>query len=505
MSDREAENATRRTSLVQCLNLDFPFSPSFLCTGVILIWIQCILYARYIHVDGGTTTIAINFSRCAFIVIACAIALYRGFSPKAQQYLGQISIGLMTVASFMLFLQSTEPNMNLTLLASIFAGAGLAWGGGQCINLYVRLGMREAVLYTFLSMAFSALIGIAIAFVPEYIAYFISMLLPVTALIMYDRATKNLNARDAVRGSSHTPQADDLYGKEPRSTWIRLAFGIALFSFVLGASRGFPYGSSIELPPVFQIVQFLGVIAACLFLIRHVLIEQRGLRFSMLWQTQLFALSLGVILLATFDDFAISLGATLIAITNLFQVAFLWFLSYDFARHRKLPSYIILGAFWFLHLFFRETGRLTMLSLGPSQSIGATVLVAIMICLLATSMGFLLTDDIPRIRPLFSDLEPRGTKRAETIEKNSARMLDEAAVEEEKQQVIVTYLKAKFHLTQREAEISVLLSQGRSTTYIAATLFLSDNTVRSYVKNIYAKMDIHSKQDFIDYMRSQKF
>lgn len=71
-------------------------------------------------------------------------------------------------------------------------------------------------------------------------------------------------------------------------------------------------------------------------------------------------------------------------------------------------------------------------------------------------------------------------------------------------QRIAHHLQEEYHLTQREAEITIPLSQGRSTTYIAATLYLSDNTVRTYVKNIYAKMDIHSKQDLIDYIRALK-
>lgn len=503
-----AEESTRNDGALRAWRraffADHPFCPGLLCTGVVLLWIQCILYARYIHVDGGLTTIAINFSRCAFIAIACGVALRMGFPLKAQRVLGRICIGLMTVASFLFFVQSTEPSLNLTLAASVCAGVGLAWGGGQCINLYVRLGIREAVLYTFLAMALSTIFGIAIAFVPDYIAYIVSMILPVLVLFMYRSAQQQLDERDELAGNQQVPQEDNLYGSEPSGTWVRLGFGIALFSFVLGASRGFPYGQSIELPPLFQVLQFLGVTGACLLIIYRSLVKRKSLRFSMLWLTQLGALALGVVLLATLNPLAVSIGATLIAITNLFQVAFLWFLSYDVSRHHQLPAYAITGAFWLLHLFFREAGRLAILGLGPTQSLGETLLVAIMMCLLAGSMGFLLTDDIPKIRPFFSDLEPQGTKRAEVMKKVSAPMLDAAALEEARNRKAIEYLQSEYHLTQREAEISIPLSQGRSTAYIAATLYLSDNTVRTYVKNIYAKMGIHSKQDLIDFMRAME-
>ena len=57
-------------------------------------------------------------------------------------------------------------------------------------------------------------------------------------------------------------------------------------------------------------------------------------------------------------------------------------------------------------------------------------------------------------------------------------------------------------MTNREAEVLMLLAEGRSSSYIAGVLVLSDNTVRSYVKNIYQKLGVHSKQDVIDFVKA---
>ncbi|MEG2932619.1 MAG: LuxR C-terminal-related transcriptional regulator [Gordonibacter sp.] len=59
-------------------------------------------------------------------------------------------------------------------------------------------------------------------------------------------------------------------------------------------------------------------------------------------------------------------------------------------------------------------------------------------------------------------------------------------------------LASRYRLTQRESDILEHLSRGRTATYIGATLYLSPNTVRGYIKNIYAKMEVHSKQELID-------
>ena len=67
-----------------------------------------------------------------------------------------------------------------------------------------------------------------------------------------------------------------------------------------------------------------------------------------------------------------------------------------------------------------------------------------------------------------------------------------------------TYVHECFGLTNREVEVLLLLAEGRSSSYIAEELVLSANTVRGYVKNIYQKLDVHSKQDVIDFAKSFK-
>ncbi|NVO19818.1 MAG: response regulator transcription factor [Bacteroidetes bacterium] len=48
-------------------------------------------------------------------------------------------------------------------------------------------------------------------------------------------------------------------------------------------------------------------------------------------------------------------------------------------------------------------------------------------------------------------------------------------------------------LTSREIEILTLITQGFSTEIIAEKLFISIQTVRNHIKNIYDKLQVHSK------------
>ncbi len=53
-------------------------------------------------------------------------------------------------------------------------------------------------------------------------------------------------------------------------------------------------------------------------------------------------------------------------------------------------------------------------------------------------------------------------------------------------------------LTEREVEILSLLAQGRDGKFIAERYVLSYNTVKTHIKHIYQKLDVHSRQELID-------
>jgi DNA-binding NarL/FixJ family response regulator len=48
-------------------------------------------------------------------------------------------------------------------------------------------------------------------------------------------------------------------------------------------------------------------------------------------------------------------------------------------------------------------------------------------------------------------------------------------------------------LTDREAEVLALITQGRSNAEVAALTFLSPNTVKSYIRSVYRKIDVSSR------------
>lgn len=80
------------------------------------------------------------------------------------------------------------------------------------------------------------------------------------------------------------------------------------------------------------------------------------------------------------------------------------------------------------------------------------------------------------------------------------------SVEGESSELALNYgmVASRFSLSKREEEIMLHLCQGRTRPYIAESLFLSENTVRSYTKSMYRKLDVHSKQELIDLVQRER-
>jgi DNA-binding NarL/FixJ family response regulator len=60
-------------------------------------------------------------------------------------------------------------------------------------------------------------------------------------------------------------------------------------------------------------------------------------------------------------------------------------------------------------------------------------------------------------------------------------------------------------LSKRETEILEHIANGKSSTRIASELFIDAETVKSHMKNIYAKLNVNSKADAIKAAKENKF
>ncbi|WP_337368679.1 helix-turn-helix transcriptional regulator [Senegalimassilia faecalis] len=61
-----------------------------------------------------------------------------------------------------------------------------------------------------------------------------------------------------------------------------------------------------------------------------------------------------------------------------------------------------------------------------------------------------------------------------------------------------------YGLSARELEILDLFAQGRSANWIAEHLTISKNTVRTHLRAIYSKLDVHSRQELLDLLAGNR-
>ena len=68
----------------------------------------------------------------------------------------------------------------------------------------------------------------------------------------------------------------------------------------------------------------------------------------------------------------------------------------------------------------------------------------------------------------------------------------------------VAILAREHKLTPRETEVFGLLAHGRSIPYVRDALIISRDTAATHAKHIYAKLDVHSRQELIDLVMSDE-
>jgi DNA-binding CsgD family transcriptional regulator len=66
-----------------------------------------------------------------------------------------------------------------------------------------------------------------------------------------------------------------------------------------------------------------------------------------------------------------------------------------------------------------------------------------------------------------------------------------------------TAIASRSGLSPREHEILMLLARGRNADYIARVLYIAPSTVKTHIKSIYRKLDIHSQQNLMDIIESE--
>lgn len=293
------------------------------------------------------------------------------------------------------------------------------------------------------------------------------------------------------------------YDNEPKLSLVPIIGGIAVFGLALGLSRGFPAGSPVPFGLPVRFVHQLGVVAISAGFLWWIGAKGRHISFSLLWRLEIVIAATGAFILMVLPGAATEIAVAIVNIADTLMLCVLFITAQDVARHSSLHPFVIFGGAWAARVLSRNLGRTVVFALSPMTQSESAVL-GIIVFALSLSMVCLLTDNLPRTRKLFIYDDESGEAAAshtasgpaayETESEGSTAANVAVATSDEQ---VREWLRTKHGLTAREIDVALLIARGRSKTFIADELFISENTVRTHSKNVYTKLGIHSREELI--------
>lgn len=365
-----------------------------------------------------------------------------------------------------------ETSVPVVVIAQLIGGAGLAWSYLAYFQTCSGLPTRRAIWCLLLAFAAVPALRLPLDLLPLLPACLIVIVcLPLFAALVCHAMRKA--ARD--ESTSARSAIEDV---RTTSGILPLLMQAVAFGFVMGLFRIDASGAQDS--PTLALVLFGAKLAFPLIVL---------LATERLWQR---------VSMATICQTALALiTVTLVVGMNLPQLPAVMFGVFDFARYvmvvlvflsatslarryRSVHSVAVLAGAMGTYVAALAIGLAISRLAGFTQAISATVALDVVCVLMVVILvaGNIGSDTDAR---LFSDGSAENAP-AETGDIMDARC---------------DKLATCRHLAPREVEVMKLICRGRSKRYIAEQLALSENTVRGYAKTLYAKLDIHSRQELL--------
>ncbi|MDO4442816.1 MAG: helix-turn-helix transcriptional regulator [Slackia sp.] len=445
-----------------------------------------------------------------FLAMAASLAVFAAFAHKnritpAVEAASDLIASAGLAAAALLCLYPVPAIAHACLLASAaIGGCGIAWAYMRFGTALAHIDLKTAAAIVLVSAAASALFKTAIDFAPRPLE---------AALLVGIAAGMTYCLRKGERDLPAANVARRFYNKRTIAPLWHLGAGIAVFSLVFGAMQATLLSEGPHSAVAASLVQHGSELALAIVTLVFALPLGRGLDFSKNWRLVLMLMMAALLL---YSDIPAAYADSLLAFVRTaqtFLVVFLVLALADIARHSVFHPAIVFSTGWICYAVPHALGSLLPWA-APLQSAHLPVAFSLAALLLIFVTFFLLDEESVGNRVLFSELNDADgedeTLRLERMQNDIEAL--ERTQEREKEhgehaggdliEFKCSLLSKRHALTPRESEVLVLLAHGRSKAYIADTFIISENTVRGHVKRLYAKLDVHSKQELLDLVDS---
>lgn len=391
-----------------------------------------------------------------------------------------VTIGICLLA---LSISVTNISGPSAIVGGVLSGIGgiallVSWG-----RLYSLLEAESALFHTALSIACSALLYLIASALPTSISVlgFIIILVLGSTYLLHSAS----NEVDESKNETEQPLGDDNAARKQTLRTIGVLLwkplcGAALCAFISGlvwdvvlSQSGGPY-----LPSWPNFGLLLGPLIAATLILVPILLRNRKFTPSLLYQVILPVAAAIVLVMPSLESDTAAIWNTISGVAGETGFAFfdiaVWVALTTTTRATKLSPTFVFGLGQAVLAVATLLGMILIFAIGVGGKIVSLLLITIYLVFLAATMT---RNDQQNVRRKIDLEEYLGERCAE--------------------------LGTHFLLSPREKEVLLYLSRGHSHVYIAETLFISENTVRSHVRKIYDKMGISSREELLKLIDSE--
>lgn len=469
-----------------------------LALGLYWAWASCCFFSFALFFSGGDLARANEIAHLGSLGVCALVTLSISFVPSsAWRHRKAVIVASCALAALGTVLVGVFYGFGIYVLAgaSIVLGVGEAlvlWCLCRCIN--VNAGSRTVfMLFTSALVVSGGVYGLVTALGGTG-AFALCCILPIgialcACLARPTHLTSDFDAR-VVREDGKSPATasagerggllEVLRGASAQRFPWRVVAGFSIFGIAFGLCRGGSFCDTAGLATFFAVHEGCRFVAALLLVVV-------ALRAKNLYRA---VVSLGVVAFALgfLCMYSSSSGlswATIAGVTfgyTCFELL-MWCIIYEIASEARMALRVPYG----FGRGLMQVGIVggTVLAMGLQVAGLEEVVWKVSQISIVAMLVLMLT--------LFSDRDISdlwGVQKAVLSESVDAEV------------PLSVVLQERFGLSPRECEVAALLTHGRSEPYIAETLFLSRSTVHSHIVRIYAKMGVHSRQEFLSLVES---
>lgn len=344
----------------------------------------------------------------------------------------------------------------------------------------VALQGRQAAVVAIASFALSFFVKELWA-IPGAVGTVLASVTPLASLGLWWAASRCVSLVTAQR-------TEDPLAPFPRAMVAIMAVFLVAGGIVRGVFYNTLTGSSVgsNVPQDALTLVFAGVLLLA-FLLRPG--SPRLVRAA--WSAGALLVFAGLLLMVAFDGQRIAVGGQLVVVGRTCLGLLFWIMLADLVRSAGRSLMVVFGGVFLLvevlSSFFGYIAVPEAMGMLDAATTNAVTLLlsAIAFVLIAATMVFF---NRGRLEPMPAGAVPAADSPASAASGGASAPLPGERF-------------ALAGLTEREAEVAVLLAEGNSQKKISELLNVSIGTVQSHIKAIYRKCDVHSRQEFIDSLR----